>query len=159
MILGDKDYLFLWSFMLDNIPVKLVTQNQLNYFIHSACYLWSKARISWPLKWKWCSTHITRKLHHLYPPAECCDQQLKNHAVLDRQKQHFSREDICAIKIIPVPQKSRKVVTEHAFNLNLVQAFPMTESMTDENLLFYVGSMQRSVAQIEKKRKAYLCKI
>lgn len=30
---------------------------------------------------------------------------------------------------------------KHAFNLNLVQALPVTESMTDENLLFYAGSL------------------
>lgn len=74
----------------------------------------------------------------------------------DRQKQHLNREEICAIKIIPVSQKSRRVITEHVFNLNLVQALPMTESMTDENLLFYVGSMQRPVAQTEKKKSISL---
>lgn len=42
---------------------------------------------------------------------------------------------------------------ERAFNLNLVQALPMTESMTDENLLLFVGSIQRSVAQLKTKKK------
>lgn len=48
---------------------------------------------------------------------------------------------------------------EHAFNLNLVQALPMTESMTDANLLFYVGSVQRSVAQLKKKKEKHITKI
>lgn len=98
---------------------------ELSYSLSMLFLKWGKDFTAF--KTKILLTHITRKLCHLYPPAECCDQTLKTHAVSfsTDKSSIIHREEICAIKIIPISQKSRRVTqwSTHLISI-LVQAPP-----------------------------------
>ena len=145
--------------MFDNIPVKLshTESVELLYSLSMLLLKWGKDFRAFKIKMPLHTYY--QKVASPLPTCWMLWPTIKKSYCLffDRQKQHFHGEEICAIKIIPISQKIQKNdTTEHAFHLNLVQALPMTESMSDENLLFYVGSMQHSVAQLKKMKSTPL---